>query len=671
MPNITISLATTTITIPDQIRGQLTAGRQLNVRFSPPERRAYHKRKPMPVSEWCAKHRVVTMSSLPGPWKNSVARYLSGIMDASFFPSVRDVSICKSPQTGGSEAINNCIAYAADRSPGPALYVYPDELTARENCQDRITPMFTNSPRLRSLLSGRDDDSGALKLKLSTMPIYMAWSRSVSRLANKPCRFVVFDETDKYQATNEAETDPIRLGEARVTTFRWTSRIWKISSPTTEGGYIWQSMLNAQVIFEYVVTCPHCRGEQVMVFGGEGIKGGIKWPEDNRDPDAIELSELAWYECEHCGAKLNDHHRDKAVQAGYWRAKGGGARMEDYLEQHRPRRIAFHVPAWLSTFVSLSKIAAAYLRCKSSGSLDLNAYKDFCNRYLSEPWHTYHQPRQEDRIMALCDDRPPGLVPGGGVVAGLFAGIDTQGPGIGAGFYFVIRAYGWSRRWDEETGGLVACPRESWLIRRGFVESFAALEQVLTSDVYADAEGNAYPILRVVQDAMGHRTKEVYDFCRQFPGWAHPFKGERKMGSLWKFSQIDTYPGTNKPIPGGVQLLRGNVTLYKNSLATALDVAPGDPGCRWLHASVDALLDYGHDTPSLGIDRIFCGHLVAEYCSDAGFWECPQGVPNHYWDCEVYADIAADVSQVAMWSPPQPGEPEDGGDQYQTSRAKL
>ena len=52
---------------------------------------------------------------------------------------------------------------------------------------------------------------------------------------------------------------------------------------------------------------------------------------------------------------------------------------------------------------------------------------------------------------------------------------------------------------------------ESWQVREGFIDSFAALEKILFEESYKDAEGIDYYVMLVVQDAMGHRTSEVYD----------------------------------------------------------------------------------------------------------------------------------------------------------------
>ena len=146
--------------------------RPLCFRFSNGERNALRRRKPIPVSVWAERHRIVEMSSIPGRWKNLFTPYLAGIMDAAASPGVETVIICKSPQTGGSEAGHNFVGWCIDRSPGPVMYVFPDEITARENAKDRIIPMLKGSPRLAGYMTGVGDDASSLRINLAHMPIY-------------------------------------------------------------------------------------------------------------------------------------------------------------------------------------------------------------------------------------------------------------------------------------------------------------------------------------------------------------------------------------------------------------------------------------------------------------------------------------------------------------------
>ena len=84
------------------VRAALAGRASLRCVFSRGERKLFRRRRPIPVSEWAEKYRVLEMSSIPGRWKNVFTPYLAGIMDAMGSPGVETVIICKSPQTGGS-----------------------------------------------------------------------------------------------------------------------------------------------------------------------------------------------------------------------------------------------------------------------------------------------------------------------------------------------------------------------------------------------------------------------------------------------------------------------------------------------------------------------------------------------------------------------------------------
>lgn len=601
--------------LPPAIFGRLKeAGRiDLKFRLTRAEKKVLRKRKRIPVSRWAERHRVVTMSALPGPWRNHVTPYLTDIMDASFFPSVQTIIICAAQQTGKSESVHNCIGYAIDRAPGPVLYVYPDEKTARENSQGRIQPMITSSPRLASYMTGIRDDTTNMQIKLEHMPIYLAWARSAASLANKPIKYMVFDEVDLYPASpGKDQPDSISYGEKRTRTYRWSRKIWKISSPTVESGAVWLAYtVEAQVRFEYAVCCPFCGDFRAMRFEH------IKWPENERDPERVESLGLARYVCPACQAEWDDDVRNRAVRDGRWRDPETGLFILDYLKKHRPKKIAFQVPAWLSYFVSLSECAGAFLK----GLRSKTKLKDFKNAYAAEPWREYTEVRSEDAILKLRDDRPRGLVPSEKPVAGLLAAVDTQD----TGFYYEIRA--WSYGLTPDT----------WQVREGFILSFDDLERVLFSDEYRDVGGRRHLIQFTVIDAMGHRTKEVYDWTRKFRRRVFPLQGVDRLSQPVAYTKIDTYPGTNKAIPGGLMLMRVNVTFFKDSLDTVLNIPFGDPGCWYLHS--EATVEW-------------CRQMVSEYPDEkTGLWKPKPGAEgeNHAWDVGVYQMAAAEACGIRHW----------------------
>jgi phage terminase large subunit GpA-like protein len=615
--------------LPESVRQKvLEQGRvEHETGFSKAERKILRKRPKIPISQWAERHRWVRVSSRAGQWSNATTPYLAGVMDAIGFASVRDVTICATPQTGKTEAVYNCLGYMVDRDPGPALAVFADEQTAKDELDERIKPMFQDSPRLRQYQTAAARDMTTLRMSLQHMVVHMAWATSVARLATKPKRYVIFDEVDKYPESLKKETDPINLGTLRTRTYPDDKKIIKLSTPTWEHGPIWQSMLSAQAVFRYYVKCPDCMHMQLMQFGERESTGGIKWPDDQRDPNVIEADRLAWYQCPHCGSCWDDARRDRAVRMGTWMEATSGRELMAELQLSRPARIGLHIPAWLSSFVSLSECAGTFLRSTKSHE----ALRNFLNSIKAEPWMEYEVQREEDQILALADERPRGLVPAEADV--LLAGVDTQDNG----FWYEIRAFSFG--WAED----------SWQIREGFLAvdwsrtegggerqypyhpAFDALRQVLFEDAYQDAQGRELSVQCAAIDAMGHHTKEVYDFCRVHRGKIIPIRGGKgRLAQPRKFSKIDTYPGTSRPIPGGVQVLNLDVNHYKDNLSAKLEIAQTDPGAWRMHSEVSA--DWARQ-------------LCAEYLDSdkTGLWICPSHKANHAWDVSVYVLALADL----------------------------
>jgi len=644
----------------------LAAGGEIRHRisFSDPERKIFRKRRKIPVSQWCERFRVVTMSVLPGKWKNDVTPYLAGIMDASFFPSVRTIILCKAPQVGGTEAVLNCIGYAIDRDPGPVLCIYPDELTARENNQDRIQPMIRSSPRLRSYMTGSDDDSSMLRISLTHMPVYMAWARSAARLANKPIRYVVFDETDKYPETaGKRETDPISLGESRTITYRHNCKKWKISTPTTEAGNIWRALTEeAQAVFDFWAACPACGVLQKMEFRQ------IKWAHKtepgpdgkchSEEPETIEAEKLAWYECPHCLAPWNDYDRDVAVRRGRWRlrmedspANPAAVRdaatavkqeanpaavgltalpdppdLVDYLKRRHPVKIGFHLPSWLSPFVSLSSPASAFLR----GRGDMNKFKDFHNKHLAEPWKLTVISRSAEEVLAGRCDLPPQTVPEAAVA--LTVGVDVQQHG----FWFVVRA------WSAEM--------TSWLIHYGFLATWEDVERLIFESSYPVGDtGRSMRIFRACVDTGGSKKFEDMTMTEETYFWLIKNRG-RGGCALWGTKGASTpLPGmlsigagivstpSGKRLPEAIRLVTVDTEKAKDQYHYRLKLASREetrdlPGAAFLHAET------GKD---------YVAQILAEekQKDDKGreSWVNIHNRPNHLLDAEVLAAACVEM----------------------------
>ncbi len=660
--------------IPESLRSRIRVeGNVIHVtRFSKAERQVMRTKEWMWPSEWAPKNRVMTIGPFAGrPWQSHITPYLDGPMDAMAFPSIQEFTLLKCVQGGGSDAVHNFVGWSIEYLGAPVMYMYPDINTGRENAQDRVIPMIEQSKTLSKYLTGMDDDVAKFRIKLIHMPIYIGWATSPARTANKPLRVMVFDETELYpDVVGKKHADAITEAEKRTTTYGDSKKHIYLSVPALDTGFIVKKFKSAQAIFDYYVICPDCGKEQIMVFEN------IKWPrihastgelvdpadipEDAKrgeylhpDVDRMKSEKLAWYECEHCGSHWDDRKRNRAAASkipsaiGFasgdsraeWRERSSGLELMEHLKKHRPISASCHMPAWFSFFVSLSSSAAAWI--KYTTTKDKNALKDFRTKFAAEPWTIFEAKREFDAILKLCDDRPQGVVPGDNQTAILLMLIDTQD----VGFWYEVRAFG---------HGLT---EDSWQVRFGYVESYAALEEILLHSKYQDTDGNDYAVRKAMIDTGGHRAAEVFEWCRKMGNLVIPIKGADRQSAPLRWHKQEFYPGTNKQIPGGMQRLDIDVNYYKDKLSGKMGISPGDPGA-WRMCK-DCTEEWG---------RQMCAETIDEKTNR---WvTITENRPNHAWDLGGYALALADLLGVRFWKKDPAPEPEKRKAKKQSTKRK-
>ena len=152
---------------------------------------------------------------------------------------------------------------------------------------------------------------------------------------------------------------------------------------------------------------------------------------------------------------------------------------------------------------------------------------------------------------------------------------------------------------------------------------FAALEALLDTTFYT-ADRAGYVVRFGLVDS-GYRTDTVYEFCRRVQKVA-PSKGAAAKRTPISYTKIDTYPGTGRIIPGGVQLVNFDANFFKDALDLRLQVGRSDTGAWLLH----------RDT-----DEEYARQYTSEYHDEeTGLWQQRGNQPNHLWDCGVLQLVA-------------------------------
>ncbi|HVV70442.1 MAG TPA: terminase gpA endonuclease subunit, partial [Verrucomicrobiae bacterium] len=354
-------------------------------------------------SEWAAKRRYLPreVSAEPGPWRNERTPYLVGIMDAIVEEGVEETVFVAGTQLGKSEAGRNVLGYFVDNDPGPYLLVMPDEKSAEDAVRERIQPMLRHSPSLARHVSDRREDNKLSCVTLDSMAIYVGWAGSAQSLATRPCRYVEFDEIDKYPPFSGVEADPISLGMERTKTYLHRKRVLKRSTPTTRDGPIWRAFEACGDRRRFHVPCPHCGEFQQLVWTQ------VKWPkldepDKNKYADEITVNKLAWYECAACKGRIEDRNKPAMLSRGVWVSDGQAIDKSGKVSGDRPKspRVGFHLSSLYSPWVKFCDMVAKFILAKG----DIGATMNFRNSWLAEPFEVQVSTREPSKIRQRSEE---------------------------------------------------------------------------------------------------------------------------------------------------------------------------------------------------------------------------------------------------------------------------
>ena len=567
----------------------------------------------MTVSEWAEKNRFIPphKSVEPGRWKNSRTPYLVSIMDFFNDPNTEKIVFCSATQVGKTQTILNQLGYLIDYDPDPAMIVYPTEDTGKSIFRDYLDPMIRACPSLNDKIPDSSDDYTISRMVFKGgAEIFLAWANSPASLASKPIRYLFLDEVDKYPTNVGKEANPIELAMERTSTF-WNRKIVIVSTPTVETAPIWQELKHADVVFYFYVPCPHCGHYQKLIFEQ------VKW--ENKEGTYAEAERTAYYECEKCKKAIKDHHKPSMLLKGKWKAE---KKVKYY------KSVAFHLSGLYSPWRTFGQFARKFLETKKYPE----RLQNFVNSWLAEPWRDdTAKLKQEEVIEALkaYAIHKRGIVPSEAVA--LTAGVDVQEDR----FYFVIRAW--------------ASDYTSWLVLEGEVPTWEMLKKILFMNRYPTTDGSQMAVELACIDS-GYRTQEVYRFVEENYPRAVAVKGASSdmKGRPYSLPSQELRRQLGISAPYLV-----NTLFFKDFIYMRRGIPPGEPGAWYIYE---------------GVSKEYLQHITSEVRKirkGRVRWEKrTEHTPNHLWDAEVYAAVAAEIlnvpyrskhTQIAEQNKPQKG----------------
>lgn len=263
------------------------------------------------VSEWADGNRVLDKKSSneAGDWQTDRTPYLREIQDhLSAYSAVQRIILMKGAQIGGSEMGLNLIGYVMDVSPCPVILVQPTGTMAERYSKSRLAPMISLCESLRKKLGGKAKAPGQT-LTVKEFPggiLVMASANSAAELRSMPAMIVIFEEPDAYPLDVEEEGSPIKLAEARTSSYGPRQKVVMNCTPTMQAtSVIWKEYL-AGSQSHFMMPCPHDPSHRT-VFHKEHFRFTPRKPK------------TAHFVCMGCGKPIEEgRHKTMMMAAAEW-----------------------------------------------------------------------------------------------------------------------------------------------------------------------------------------------------------------------------------------------------------------------------------------------------------------------------------------------------------------
>lgn len=643
------------------------AGGLAAVGWLPEELAAWEMPELVPSKEWAERHVRIPGedNALPGPVSLDLTPYLRGILDAFDDPTIEIITIVSGTQLGKTTVFDVMMLSATCQRPGPVLIVLPIEPDAREIAGGTLKNLVRECAPAMALCPDGEKSLTKEGYEFAGAKWYFGWSNSAASLARRACRYVFYDEVEKFPPFVGRESNPLRLGDARLRTFRNTVGVKSVrtSSPTTRDGLIARSY-EASDQRHYHVPCPHCGTFQTLTWPN------VRWPKDEQghsaDADTIRTDDLAWYVCgaAGCGKAWTDAQRIAAVRMGKWARAGEqverDGRISGTPKKPRSNHAGFHISALYSPFVRMSQLAASWIEAQG----DQAALMGFVNQELGEFWEEKEVEVVEDELRKHRDTPQRaeadaariayalGQAPQG--VQVITCGVDVQ-----KGYYYV-EARGWGY-------GL-----ENWMLDARQIETEEQLHDYLLlkrfprigaggEDLTATSPAKWPPLaIRMALIDCRYDTSKVYELIDDWHDLdIRPVLGRDFMAGASKLDGQAIHRNRGK---GGRAFRRtifrwGFENLHWKNVAARLAQNP-TPGPGYMHLPAD--------TPDIWFAQFTSEKLVPDRSRGKRgrsgrpmrIWKTShENAANHYWDCAVINTLATDEQLLNLRRLPDPATP--------------
>ena len=152
--------------------------------------------------DWCVENLVFDEAGNHGPFKLSGCEYIADVLDDFADPNITDEVLVWGSQTRKTGTLMGGVAWSVVNDPCGFLWVMPSMTLAGRFSRQRFQKLLkASAPTMELVPTGaarHDFSTSAMMLGASTLNL--VGSNSPANLASNPCRRVLLDEVDKFDA---------------------------------------------------------------------------------------------------------------------------------------------------------------------------------------------------------------------------------------------------------------------------------------------------------------------------------------------------------------------------------------------------------------------------------------------------------------------------------------
>lgn len=395
----------------------------------------------------------------------------------------------------------NWIGALIHMAPSNILTLLPS-LGLAKRVSSRIGKTIDATPELKARVAAnrsRDARNTMDTKEFEGGTLFATTAGSAANLSELSARYIYGDEVDRWDVDVDQEGDPIKLAEARGSTFGRNAKFYFSSSPLIKGASRIDDLFMMGDQRHFYVPCPTCGHMQVL-----------SWDRLLYSPDFSTVH----YQCagSDCDVLIEEHHKSEMLAKGEWRAhaKGDGETVSFQLN-------ALYAPLGWHSWTMLAREFEEAKRAQDRG--DLEPMQVFYNTRLAEVWDSAIEQTKAEVLQAraLQEHYVLGTLPVGALA--LTASVDVQANRL----ELMVMAWGAGmERWVVDHQVIPGDPADE--------RTWALLDDRLKIR-YRHPCGVSLAILATGIDSGGHHTHEVYQFTR-VRRWRNVFalKGASKPG---------------------------------------------------------------------------------------------------------------------------------------------